>query len=59
MNAGCFSKISCANVLNFAVSSPPLFPLPHTPLPLDKNRAYFCSSLIEMTTGAIQRKYQL
>ena len=50
MNAGCFSKTNCAIVLNFAVST---FPPPHTPLPLEKNRAHVCSSLIEMTTGAI------
>ena len=49
MNAGCFSKTNCAIVLNFAVST---FPPPHTPLPLEKNRAHFCSKNVDIKFSA-------
>ena len=51
---GLFFKDRLSHCTQFCREYPPPFPPSHTPLTLDKNRAHFCSSLIEMTTGAIK-----
>ena len=45
MNAGCFSKISCANVLNFAVSSPSPFSTPTYTPPVGQKSGIFLQQL--------------